>query len=72
MKIGSMLILALFWAALTPAAVKAQDDGQQACMNDAMTICGQFIPDRERVAGCLKSNRHRISMPCRTALTHWR
>jgi hypothetical protein len=71
MKVGSMVIFALFCAALAATPVKAQDDGQQACMNDAMTICGQFIPDRERVAGCLQSNRQRVSMPCRMALARW-
>jgi hypothetical protein len=44
---------------------------QDACMNDAMALCGQFVPDRERVAACLLSNRHRVSAPCRTALSHW-
>jgi hypothetical protein len=42
-----------------------------ACMNDAVTICGQFIPDRERVAGCLISNRSNVSAACRSALTHF-
>jgi hypothetical protein len=44
---------------------------QEACMGDAMAFCGQFIPDRERVAACLIYNRMRISQPCRQALTHW-
>jgi hypothetical protein len=68
MKISSMLALAL------ASAVATADDqqGQQACMSDAMTVCSQFIPDRQRVAGCLISNRQRISVPCRMALAHWR
>ena len=36
-----------------------------------MTVCSQFIPDRERVAVCLISNRSRISEGCRTALRHF-
>jgi hypothetical protein len=85
MKIISVLTLALLSAALTATAVKAQDyqnqryqrnqqqeqQNQDACMNDAMTICGQFVPDREKVAACLLSNKHRISAGCRTALSHW-
>ena len=47
-------------------------DSQYACMGDAMTVCGQFVPDRERVAHCLMSNRARVSVACRAALTHWR
>jgi hypothetical protein len=37
-------------------------------MNDALTVCSQFVPDRDRVAGCLISNRSRISPACRVAL----
>jgi hypothetical protein len=73
MKIRTVFALALFWLALAPVAAtadQAQDD-QNACMNDAMTVCGQFIPDRERVAACLMANRRHISAACRTALTHF-
>jgi hypothetical protein len=73
MKISSMLALAQFCVALAPAVATADDQqGQQACMSDAMTVCSQFISDRQRVAGCLISNRQRISVPCRMALAHWR
>jgi hypothetical protein len=75
MKIGSMLFLALFSGALATTALAGDwqaHDSQDACMGDAMTVCGRFIPDRERVAHCLVSNRARVSLPCRVALTHWR
>ena len=42
------LLLCIALAPL-PAAAGPQEN-QAACMNDAMTICSQFIPDRERVA----------------------
>ncbi len=75
MKIHSIIAFALLCAALLPvvpvAALADQQQDQQACMNDAMTICGQFIPDRERVAACLISNRRSVSEACRTALTHF-
>jgi len=76
MKIGSILMLTLVGLALAPAAARADDQqagqSQNACMGDAMTVCGQFIPDRERVAHCLMVNRARISVPCRVALARWR
>jgi hypothetical protein len=72
MKIQTTFALAMFAIALAPAAVRADPQHDQAaCMNDAMTICGQFIPDRERVAACLISNRSRVSADCRAALTHF-
>ncbi len=71
-KIRTALTLGVFCLALAPAAVRADpQQDQQACMNDAMTVCGQFIPDRERVASCLISNRSRISAACRAALKHF-
>jgi hypothetical protein len=68
-RIHSTFALAAFCLALAPAALRADpQQDQQACMNDAMTVCGQFIPDRERVASCLIANRTRISVACRQAL----
>jgi hypothetical protein len=85
MKLHSVLTLALLSTAVATTTAMAQDwqnqhyqrnqqqeqQNQDACMNDAMTICGQFVPDREKVAACLLSNKHRISVGCRTMLSHW-
>jgi len=64
--------LALLGLAYSPAAVWADDSGQTACMQDAISICGQFIPNREHVAACLLSNRSHVSAACRSALTHFK
>ncbi len=71
MKIGTALGLALLGLALTPIAGKADDieeQGRKACMYDALTVCAQFVPDRERIASCLIANRERISQSCRLLL----
>jgi hypothetical protein len=52
---------------------RAQDqDGHNACVTDAVTVCGKFIPDRERVAHCLLDSQSRISPACRTALKNFK
>src|SRR5271170_2853156 len=72
MKISSGLALVSLCVALAPlSAAAGEKEDQAACMNDAMTICSQFIPDRERVANCLISNSNRVSEACRVALTHF-
>jgi len=68
---GLPLIFVCLALTLTAASAYAQQD-QTACMSDAFTVCGQFIPNRERVAACLISNRNRISVACRTALTQFK
>ncbi len=70
MKIHTMLALAMF--ALTPVAATAEtQEEQQACMNDAFNVCGDYIPDRERVAACLAHNINRISAPCRAVMARY-
>jgi hypothetical protein len=72
MKISIIVAVATLCLTLAPLSARADEQSdQQACMNDAMTICGQFIPDRERVGACLYSNRTRISPACRTAMQRY-
>jgi hypothetical protein len=72
MKVGSIFALVPLCIALAPFPASADErEDQAACMNDAMTVCSQFIPDRERVASCLIANPTRISQACRVALTHF-
>jgi hypothetical protein len=73
MSVRILLALGLFAVAIAPVTVMAdQMEDQQACMQDAQTVCGQFIPDRERVAHCLMVNSRKISPACRAALRHFK
>jgi hypothetical protein len=69
MRIYTAVALAFFGLACSPASTWAEDSG--ACMQDAFSICGQFIPNREQVAACLISHRSHVSAACRSALTHF-
>jgi hypothetical protein len=69
MRVYGLLAVGVIAVSLSPAPVSAEDSG--ACMQDALSICSQFIPDRARVAACLMSNHHRISVACRNALTRY-
>ena len=75
MKIRAGLTLTVLGLGLglSPLVTKADpQQDQQACMQDAQVICGQFIPDRERVARCLIAHRSRVSPTCRAALKHFK
>jgi hypothetical protein len=72
MKISTIIALSALCLAFAPLGAKADEQSdQQACMNDALTICGQFVPDRDKVGACLYSNRSRISPACRTAMQRY-
>ncbi len=68
---AAALVLVSLLTSLFAVPSRADDD-HYACMSDAMTVCGRFIPDREQVARCLMANRNRISPACRVALKHFK
>ena len=64
--------IAFAFLSLAPVAASAEtQEEQNACMNDAFTICGHAIPDRERVGACLAQNINRISSPCRMVMQRY-
>lgn len=70
MKSHFALALALVAFMSVPALAQSQEE-QNACMNDAFTVCGDAIPDRDRVAACLAQNINRISVACRTVMQRY-
>jgi hypothetical protein len=68
----TQIAIALAFFALAPVAASAESqDEQNACMNDAFSVCGHAIPDRDRVATCLSQNISRLSAPCRTVMLRY-
>jgi hypothetical protein len=66
------IALACAFLALAPVTASAEtQDEQNACMNDAFSVCGHAIPDRERVGACLAQNINRISPACRTVMQRY-
>ena len=48
------------------AQTSADQAGQQACGNDAFSLCGDAIPDRGRIEACLRRNYSRVSAGCKS------
>jgi hypothetical protein len=55
-------------AASTSALAQGTPEQRQACTPDAMSFCGEYIPDAGRVKACLLSKRQRLSPACRAAI----
>jgi hypothetical protein len=44
----------------------AQAQGaREACENDAMRLCGQYVPDQGRITACMSARRRYLSPACR-------
>lgn len=64
-QFGSMLAVALA-VAIWPAAGQAYTpEQQQACSGDAMQLCGEFVPDVDRITACMIRKKSQLSPGCR-------
>ena len=64
-------LLALTISASLPGFAWAQateDEKREACGPDVMQYCASEIPNRTRIAACLRSKRNQISSECRVIL----
>jgi hypothetical protein len=48
-----------------PAGAQGTASERSACMGDALSFCGAFVPDVDRITACLKQNVSRLSPACR-------
>jgi hypothetical protein len=65
LQFGLMLATALS-VSMWPAASQAYTpEQQQACTPDAFRLCGDAIPDVDRVTACMIRNKSQLSPGCR-------
>jgi hypothetical protein len=69
-RIVLSLMIAVAGAAAPQGAAYAQDnrgtlEQQIACTPDVWRLCGDQIPDVNRIVGCLRQNTAQLSAPCR-------
>jgi hypothetical protein len=51
-----------------PADAQGTPEQRAACEGDAHRLCGQFIPDVNRITACMTQKRRYLSAPCRAAM----
>jgi hypothetical protein len=44
---------------------------QQSCEADVYKLCGEFIPDTDRIATCLRSRWKDVSHSCRAVMANY-
>ncbi len=70
----SRIVLASFAAGFVcavlsvPAAAQGTPEQRAACQDDAQRLCGQFIPDVDRITACMIANRRSVSRECRLSM----
>jgi hypothetical protein len=64
-RYGLMLAIALSISLLSSTARAYTPEQQQACTPDAFRLCGDAIPDVDRVTVCMIRNKAQLSPGCR-------
>jgi hypothetical protein len=62
------LPFAIVWALALmsiPAAAQGTAEQRAACQGDGQRLCGQYIPDVERITACMVQNHAHLSHGCR-------
>lgn len=53
----------------SPAAAQGTQEQRAACENDAMRLCGEFVPDVDRITACMHRKRAYLTPRCRAVFT---
>lgn len=62
---GVLLIVAVAGPAFgTDRGPTLQDKQQAACYDDVMRLCGNFVPDVDKVKACMQGKRRLVSAKC--------
>jgi hypothetical protein len=67
----SGLVFASLWALTLmsiPVAAQGTPEQRAACQGDAQRLCGQFIPDVDRITSCMIQRQRYLSAACRSAM----
>jgi hypothetical protein len=68
MMFGPVSAFFLSAALSVPAAAQGTPEQRAFCQGDAQRLCGQFIPDVDRITACMIANRRYVSRECRSAM----
>ena len=70
MKIHVALVVGLLLAVPAAAPAQTQED-QNGCQDDVFALCGEFIPDRDRIVTCLRAKWREVSPQCRKTMASY-
>jgi len=64
-QFGLALAIPLFASSIPTPVSAYTPEQQQACTPDAMRLCGEYVPDVERITACMIARKSQLSPECR-------
>jgi hypothetical protein len=66
MTVAALLAFALMASGgVLPAAAQGTPQQRAACEGDAMRLCGNYVPDVQRITACMHAKRSQLNPRCR-------
>ena len=62
---GLAFAAALFASSVSTPVLAYTPEQQQACTPDAMRLCGDYVPDVDRITACMIQKQSQLSPECR-------
>jgi hypothetical protein len=66
---AAAMLLATLASASAQEPYRGTAADQQACTDDVMRLCNQFVPDEQRIVACLIQNRRSLGPACRAVFS---
>ena len=64
-RVAAALSMLVAFASPSYGQQQGTPEERQACTPDAFRLCGNFIPDADKITACLKNNRDQLSPECK-------
>jgi hypothetical protein len=64
-RCGAAIAIAFCLSLVATGASAYTAEQQQACTDDAMRLCGAFVPDVDRITLCMMQNKTQLTPACR-------
>lgn len=72
MKATALVVLGVLLSVpMATEAVAQTQDPQQACEGDVYTLCGEAVPDQDRIIVCLRAHWKNVSKDCRHVMANY-
>ena len=65
LRIAAALSVLAAYSNPSDAQQQGTQEERDACTPDAFRLCGEFIPDADKITVCLKKNRNQLSPNCK-------
>lgn len=65
------VIVALMFVSVSSGAIAQSQEGQQACEGDVYELCGDAIPDQDKIVACLRKRWSKVSKECRKVMVNY-